>query len=292
MKTESVQRLPQSIPLLSIIIPTHNRPHMLMTAVQSALAQTLADIEVIVVDDGSQPPAELPELPRLRLLRLDTNQGHATARNVGAAAARAERICFLDDDDSLLPHMAEVSLAALNEPVDLPLPIIIMSGLDIINPDGSLLERHFPPTLPKGAHYSLERIVEGKSIYCKQTAVIPREVYLQIGGCDTRFRSRVHSELFFRLNAACSIFGIESVTYRLLQHTGPRITRDREQRRLGFSQLVNKHRGLFEQHPQQFSWYYRDHALRCWRARHLPDAASAALHSLRWQVQAWITGRH
>ena len=265
---------------------------MLMTAVQSALAQTLADVEVIVVDDGSQPPAELPELPRLRLLRHESNQGHATARNTGAAAARAERICFLDDDDSLLPHMAEVSLAALNEVVDLPLPIVIMSGLDIINPDGSLLERHFPPTLPKGAHYSLERIGAGKSIYCKQTAVIPREVYLQIGGCDIRFRSRVHSELFFRLNAACSIFGIESVTYRLLQHTGPRITRDREQRRLGFSQLINKHRTLFEQHPQQFSWYYRDHALRCWRARHPLDAAMAALHSLRWQVQAWITGRH
>jgi glycosyltransferase involved in cell wall biosynthesis len=292
METQSVQTLQQSTPLLSIIIPTLNRPQMLMTAVQSALAQTLANIEVIVVDDGSEPPAELPELPRLRLLHHEFNQGHATARNTGAAAARAERICFLDDDDSLLPHMAEVSLAALNQVVDLPQPIVVMSGLDIINPDGSLLERHLPPTLPKGAHYSLERLEAGKSIYCKQTAVIPREVYLQIGGCDPGFRSRVHSELFFRLNEACSIFGIESVTYRLLQHTGPRITRDREQRRLGFGQLINKHRALFEQHPQQFSWYYRDHALRSWRARHPLDAALAAIGALRWQMQAWLTGRH
>lgn len=296
MKSDNNQNPAAADPLLSIIIPSHNRPHMLMTAVDSALGQTLENIEVIVVDDGSEPPVELPERPRLRLLRLDRNQGVATARNAGAQAARAARICFLDDDDHLLPHMAEASLAALDQVAnlagELQPPVIVMSGLDIINPDGSLLERHLPPTLQKGAHYSLERIPEGKSIYCKQTAVIPRAVYLEIGGCDTAFRSRVHSELFFRLNAACSILGIETVTYRLLQHTGPRITRDREQRRLGFGQLVAKHRALFEQHPQQFSWYHRDHALRSWRARHPLDALVAALNSVRWQVQAWISGRH
>lgn len=296
MDNEPVAKLSEAaepdLPLLSIIIPSHNRPHMVMIAVQSALGQTLENVEVIVVDDGSEPPLELPTLPRLRLIRLPTNQGVATARNTGAAAARSERICFLDDDDSLLPHMAEVSLAALAKTGDMPQPVIILSGLDIINPDGSLLEQHFPPTLLKGAHYSLERIEEGKSIYCKQTAVIPRQTYLQIGGCDTQFRSRVHSELFFRLNAACSMYGIDTVTYRLLQHNGPRITRDREQRRLGFGQLIDKHRALFKQHPQQFSWYYRDHALRSWRARHPVDAVVAAVLSVRWQLQAWLTGKH
>ncbi len=278
------------LPLLSIIIPSHNRPHMLMNAVNSALSQSFENIEVIVVDDGSEPPVVLPDNPRLRLIRLESNLGVATARNAGVAAARAPRICFLDDDDSLQPHMAEVSIAALQQAQHLPQPVIVLSGLDIVDGNGELLERHLPPTLLKGAHYSLEKIAAGKSIYCKQTAVIPREVYLQIGGCDTSFRSRVHSELFFRLNAACSMFGIESVTYRLLQHDGPRITRDREQRRLGFGQLIRKHRALFEQHPQQFSWYYRDHALRSMRARHPLDALMATLQSARWQLQAWLSG--
>jgi glycosyltransferase involved in cell wall biosynthesis len=288
MENEQAQKLPQ----LSIIIPSHNRPHMLMNAVHSALAQTVENIEVIVVDDGSQPPAILPALPRLRLVRLETNQGVATARNAGVDAARAEYICFLDDDDSLLPHMAEISLAALQQASHLPAPVLVMSGLDIVGENGEFLERHLPPTLPKGAHYSLENIAEGKSIYCKQTAVIPRDVYLAIGGCDSAFRSRVHSELFFRLNAACSFYGIEEVTYRLLQHNGPRITGDREQRRLGFGQLISKHRALFVQHPQQFSWYYRDHALRSWRARHPVDALLAAVQSIRWQVQARFSGKN
>ncbi len=280
----------RTAPLLSIIIPSYNRPHMLMKAVNSALAQSLENIEVIVVDDGSEPPVALPERARLRLVRLAQNQGVATARNAGAAAAQAAHICFLDDDDSLLPHMAEVSLAALQKTQDLPQPMIVMSGLDIVDDAGMLLERHLPPTLPKGAHYSLEKIEHGKSIYCKQTAVIPREVYLQIGGCDTTFRSRVHSELFFRLNKACFMLGIETVTYHLLQHNGPRITRDREQRRLGFGKLIKKHRDLFIQHPQQFSWYYRDHALRSWRAKHPLDALSAAFHAARWRMQAWWMG--
>lgn len=287
METEQSQMLP----LLSIIIPSYNRPHMLLHAVQSALAQTVENIEVIVVDDGSQPPVELPTLARLRLLRLEANRGGAAARNAGVEAARAANICFLDDDDSLLPHMAEVSLAALQQASHLPPPVVVMSGLDIVGENGEFQERHLPPTLPKGAHYSLESIEEGKSIYCKQTAVIPRNVYLAMGGCDIAFRSRVHSELFFRLNAACSFYGIEEVTYRLLQHSGPRITADREQRRLGFGQLIKKHRALFVQHPQQFSWYYRDHALRSWRARNPIDALVASVQSARWQLQAWISGK-
>ncbi len=46
-------------PLLSIIIPTYNRPHLLLRAVNSALAQTVEDIEVIVVDDASPEPVQL-----------------------------------------------------------------------------------------------------------------------------------------------------------------------------------------------------------------------------------------
>jgi glycosyltransferase involved in cell wall biosynthesis len=280
------------IPALSIIIPAFNRPHMLMNAVQSALAQTVQDIEVIVVDDGSQPPLQLPELPRLRLLRLETNQGGSVARNRGVAAARAGFVSFLDDDDTLAPHMAEVSLAALQRCGHLPQPVAILSGMEIVDEKGAVLERHLPPTLPKGAHYSLEDIAEGRSIYCKSTAVIPRQAYLDMGGFDPEFRSRVHSEMFFRLNAACSLFGIDVVTYRWLQHDGPRVTQDPEQRRLGFEKLVSKHRALFKQHPRKFSWYYRDHAMRTWRAGNPLDAILSTLKSLRWQAQAWFTGKN
>lgn len=62
-------------PRLSIIIPSFNRPELLHREVCSALSQTMTDIEVIVVDDGSAPAVTLPERENLRVIRLELNQG-------------------------------------------------------------------------------------------------------------------------------------------------------------------------------------------------------------------------
>ena len=115
-------------PALSIIIPTHNRPQLLRRALRSAIAQTLPDIEIIVVDDASNPPVALPDYPQVQVIRLSQNQGGAAARNVGAKAAQARWITYLDDDDELLPHMAQVSLDAL-EHTALPGPVGVLSAL-------------------------------------------------------------------------------------------------------------------------------------------------------------------
>jgi len=268
-------------PLVTIIIPTFNRPQWVQRAVQSALNQTLDAIEVLVVDDGSAQAPEFAAHPKLRVITLPTNTGVAHARNVGAEAARGKWISFLDDDDVLLPRLAELSLEALKHDDGLPQPVAVLSGLEIVDTDGGLIETHIPPSLPKGSHYSLENLEPGKSIYCKQTLVVEREVFLSIGGCDTAFRSRVPSEMFLRLNLACSLKGIPQITYRLTQHAGPRITRDRSQRQVGFWQLINKHRALFEAYPARFSWYLRDHAYRSWKAGQYLPAIAAAWRAFR-----------
>ena len=269
-------------PLVSIIIPTFNRPQFAPRAVQSALSQTLDAIEVVVVDDGSTEVPVFEPHPKLRVITLPANRGVANARNIGAEAARGQWISFLDDDDVLLPRMAELSMEALRDTGDLPRPVAALSGLEIVDPSGNLIETHIPPTLPLGSHYSLETLNPGESIYCKQTLVVEREVFLAIGGCDTTFRSRVPSEMFLRLNLACSLKGIPQITYRLTQHTGPRITRDRSQRQVGFYKLVNKHRALFEQYPARFSWYFRDHAYRSWKAGQYGAALLAACRAFRY----------
>ncbi len=68
--------------LLTIIIPTYNPPQLLLKAVKTALAQTIDSFEVIVVDDCSSQPINLPEDPRLRIIRLEQNKGGAAARNI------------------------------------------------------------------------------------------------------------------------------------------------------------------------------------------------------------------
>jgi glycosyltransferase involved in cell wall biosynthesis len=101
------------LPLISVIIPTHNRPHLLPVAVQSVLAQTYAHLEVIIIDDASQPAVVLATLPqdaRLRLIRQEFAHGAAAARNLGMQTAHGDFFAFLDDDDYYFPHKLQVQL--------------------------------------------------------------------------------------------------------------------------------------------------------------------------------------
>ena len=100
-----------------MIIPTHNRSALLRTAVRSALSQGCPEMEVIVVDDGSDDDtAEVIAAihdPRLRYLRNNPARGAAGARNAGIRAATGEWIAFLDDDDHWFIDKLEKQLDAL-----------------------------------------------------------------------------------------------------------------------------------------------------------------------------------
>src|SRR5262245_42460362 len=88
---------------VSVIIPVYNRQALGERALRSALAQGVLGMEIIIVDDGSQPafvlPADLSTLPQIRLLRHETNRGESGARNSAIAAASGEWIAHLDSDD-------------------------------------------------------------------------------------------------------------------------------------------------------------------------------------------------
>jgi hypothetical protein len=247
-------------PLLTIIIPTHNRPKLVLNAVQSALEQTFNDIEILVVDDASTQPIQLPDHPQLRLIRLSPGRGGAGARNVGTEAARSRWITYLDDDDRLLPHMAQVSLEAI-EKTTLPPPVGVISGIEVVNSQGQVLSKRFPPpSRLRGLHFSLEDLEPGKSYNTKQTLVVERETILKIGGWDEAFRSRVHSELFLRLNLICSILGLETITYQLYAHEGARVSRNSDLRQESFDLLIDKHKKIFEAHPKMFADFLYNHA--------------------------------
>jgi hypothetical protein len=248
-------------PRLSIIIPTYNRPHLLPQAVDSALAQTIEDFEVIVVDDASPQPINLPQHPWLQVIRLPENKGPSAARNMGAKAAKGRWVTFLDDDDRLLPHAAQVVLETL-ENTTLPQPVALLSALEVMNDKGEVKKVRIPPTLPKGCHYGLEEIEPNQSFFCKQTLVVEKEVLLSIGGFDESFTSRILAELFFRLNQVCTIQGIPTVTYQFIQHQTRRISQDTSRRQANVNRLLKKHQSLFQAHPKMFASFVYDHAIK------------------------------
>ena len=107
----SVSQIPVS-PLVSIIIPTWQRPALMLRAVQSALAQSIDELEVIVVIDGPDFATEEAlskiEDPRLRVIPLPGRVGGSETRNTGVRLARGQWIAFLDDDDEWLHRKIEL----------------------------------------------------------------------------------------------------------------------------------------------------------------------------------------
>lgn len=101
-----------SLPRLSAIVVTRDRPLLLADALRSVAAQTLRPFEVRLADDGGGAALEsLPELPLLELTVLAMEHGQAgAARNAAAAGARGDVLVFLDDDDRWLPgHLAGIA---------------------------------------------------------------------------------------------------------------------------------------------------------------------------------------
>lgn len=111
--------MPDKERLVSVIIPTRNRPQLLATAVASALNQTYRNIEIIVVDDGSDTPLNLDlSDDRVRIIRNEKSVGGAAARNIGLRAARGEFLGLLDDDDYYYAHKIACQLDYLNQHPD------------------------------------------------------------------------------------------------------------------------------------------------------------------------------
>ncbi|WP_436925479.1 glycosyltransferase family 2 protein [Halosimplex amylolyticum] len=99
------------MPTVSVVIPTYDRADVLPRAMDSALGQTFADLELVVVDDGSTDETESVvadyDDDRVRYVAHETNRGGNVARNTGIEAAEGEYVAFLDSDDEWKPTKLE-----------------------------------------------------------------------------------------------------------------------------------------------------------------------------------------
>jgi glycosyltransferase involved in cell wall biosynthesis len=105
-------------PLVSVILPTYNRAHVLGKAIESILNQTYSNFEIIIVDDGSLDSTEKLVARyrdnRIKYIRHTKNQGAVAARNTGIVASKGEYIAFQDSDNEWLPEKLEKQIAAFN----------------------------------------------------------------------------------------------------------------------------------------------------------------------------------
>jgi glycosyltransferase involved in cell wall biosynthesis len=156
--------------LVSAVIPTYNRPRLVLGAVKSALSQTHSNMEVIVVLDG--PDNSTSEAlgaigdSRIRIITLAQHQGACGARNAGIQAANGEWIAFLDDDDEWLPRKIELQLsAALRSAHRIP---VVSCRMIARTPRGDYVwPRRFPAPEEPISEYLFSR----KGLFCDEGVI-------------------------------------------------------------------------------------------------------------------------
>lgn len=164
--------------IVSVVIPTLNRPHLVTRAIESALAQTLDSIEVIVVVDGPDPATvkelEKIEDPRVRVIELPVNVGLAGARNAGVQAAKGTWIAFLDDDDEWLPQKLERQLElAQNSSYKFP---VVSSRFIARTPKGDFI---WPRRLPSSSEPMGDYLFVRNSLFLGEGLVTPSTWFIK-----------------------------------------------------------------------------------------------------------------
>jgi glycosyltransferase involved in cell wall biosynthesis len=171
--------MPASGDTISVIIPLYNRREEIGRAIASALRQSHAPHEILVVDDASgdgsaEAVAALGD-KRIRLLRHGRNQGASAARNTGIAAAEGEWIALLDSDDEWAPEKLARQLDTLRTASDVPAAGV--SGY-VIRDYRTGEERGFAPA-PEDT--TLDALVWGCPLGVGSTLLAKRSVFAEIG---------------------------------------------------------------------------------------------------------------
>lgn len=136
--------------IVSVILPCYNRSDIVGRAINSLLLQTYSNIEVIVVDDGSDDGTDLLQIiasftdERVRLIRHDVNKNGAAARNTGIAASSGEFIAFCDSDDEWYPEKLEKQLALVD--FNPSTRTLIYCASHVITKDGDIERKSILPS--------------------------------------------------------------------------------------------------------------------------------------------------
>ena len=196
---------------VAVVIPAFNPGRYLTECVASALAQTVNDIEVIVIDDGSTEA--LPVLPvddRLRVIRQE-NQGVSAARNLGVEETSAPIVAFLDADDRWAREKLERQLAALAER---PEAVACYTNFRHINDAGE------PVGAGNATSFESYSDLLGRCPVPLSSAVASRKAFVRVGGFDLVYSIVADWDLWLRLSRVGPFLFVDEplMDYRVANH--------------------------------------------------------------------------
>lgn len=228
-------------PLVSVVLPTHDRHEHLPGAIETVAEQTYDNIELVVVDDGSPEPARqaLDDLPTDRLesitfLRHEDNKGANVARNSGIRTASGEYVAFLDDDDRW--HMTKVEKQVQAFRTGNTEVGVVYTGTRNEGERGTSTFR------PAAEGDVLRDILTGAAFGQFSAVMVDTNAIEAAGLPDERFPAWQDREWFLRLARECHFAPVDEIlTYRYIG-LPDRITRNFERKRdEAYPLFVEKH---------------------------------------------------
>lgn len=203
---------------VSVIIPAYNGDRYLAAAIDSILAQTYRDLEIIVVDDGStdntpQVAQQYGTAVHAVQYVSQSNQGVAASRNLGMAKARGDYIAFLDQDDVFLPHKLSSQVGMLEQDDNLG---IVNSGWQITDEQGHIKAAVQPwQQIPD---LTAANLIIWKPVFLG--AMLFRRSWLErVSGFDISLEQTPDVDLVMRLaKLDCPAAWVEQTTVQYRQH--------------------------------------------------------------------------
>ena len=188
-------------PLVSVIIPTHNRATLLPTALDSVYGQKgigeQFDLEVIVVDDASTDSTSdivRQSYPSARYICLAKNRGVSGARNSGLAASQGRFVAFIDDDDVWLAHRLQAQLPVLERH---PEAGAVYSQVSYSYPNR--VAKKYPDLSRARSGWVFESLLMGNFI-TPQSTLVRREAFEKTGYFDEQLASYEDWDMWLRLS--------------------------------------------------------------------------------------------
>jgi len=239
--------------LISVIIPTRDRPVQLLRALKSVLSQTHRPVEIIVVDDGSQEPtAQLLTQhfgQDVICCRNETPAGAAVARNVGLRVATGHFVAFLDDDDTWLPNKLSSQFDEMER--SLEKPSMVGCGFSYVYEGHEVAIRDYFPS-----HNFYEKLLTQNFIGGCSVPLIRTEALRRIGGFDEGFPSCQDWELWLRLARIGPVGFVPASLVRREIH-GDQITADVRRKISGREMLLAKFQTDLKAHPRALGEHMR-----------------------------------
>ncbi len=206
------------MPLVSVIIPAYNYGRFLADAIESVLAQTFKDYELIVVDDGSTDNTQEVVKPYQGRMHYQRNQnrGLSATRNFGVSLAKGKYLAFLDADDEWLPNKLAVQVPVLD---DHPDAALVMSRFTLM--DGSRQALPGLKPLNKPGETFREIVYHGTA--CPSSFLVRRECFEALGGFDESIATMEDFDIGLRLAARYRVIQLEEPLGRYRIH-GPSLS--------------------------------------------------------------------